>query len=59
MVGVDVLPYFEGWRVGRIETVHVRQFLADLRARGAAPGTVRTARNVLRLVLSTAWKPEP
>ncbi|MDQ4129999.1 MAG: site-specific integrase [Actinomycetota bacterium] len=53
MLRVNVVPYFEGWRVGRIETLHVRQFLAELRAQGAAPGTVRAGK-VLRLVLSTA-----
>ncbi len=53
MLRVNVLPHFSGWPVCRIETVHVRQYLADLREAGAGPGTVRAARKVLRLVLST------
>lgn len=54
MLRVNVLPHFEGWPVGRIDGPHVRQFLTDLRARGAGPGTIRAARKVLRLVLATA-----
>jgi integrase len=54
MLRVNVLPHFGGWPVGRIEAVHVRQYLADLRGAGAGPGTVRSARKVLRLVLATA-----
>lgn len=54
MLRVNVLPHFAGWQVGRIEPVHVRRYLADLRAKGAGPGTVRAARKVLRLVLATA-----
>ncbi len=54
MLRVNVLPHFTGRAVGRIEPVHVRQFLAELTAAGAGPGTVRSARKVLRLVLATA-----
>lgn len=54
MLRVNVLPHFGNWQVGRIEPVHVRQFLAGLRAAGAGPGTVRAARKVLRLVLAAA-----
>jgi hypothetical protein len=54
MLRVNVLPYFGGWQVGRIETVHVRQFLTELRGAGAGPGTVRSARKILRLVLAAA-----
>lgn len=54
MLRVNVLPHFGGWLVSHIETVHVRQYLADLRAAGAGPGTVRSARKILRLVLATA-----
>lgn len=54
MLRVNVLPHFGSWPVGRIEAVHVRQYLADLPAAGAGPGTVRAARKVLRLVLATA-----
>jgi len=56
MLRVNVLPHLTGWPVGRIETVHVRQYLAGLRQAGAGPGTVRAARKVLRLVLATAVK---
>ena len=54
MLRVNVLPHFSGWPVGRIETMHVRQYLARLRETGAGPGTVRAARKVLRLVFATA-----
>ena len=54
MLRVNVLPHFGNWQVGRIEPIHVRQYLAGLRAAGAGPGTVRAARKVLRLVLATA-----
>ncbi len=54
MLRVNVLPHFGGWQVGRIETVHVRQFLTELRGAGAGPGTVRSARKILRLVLAAA-----
>lgn len=54
MLRVNVLPHFGNWQVGRIEPVHVRQFLAGLRAAGAGPGTVRAARKILRLVLAAA-----
>jgi hypothetical protein len=51
---VHVLPAFADTPVGGITSTHVRRFIADAVARGAAPGTVRSARKVLRLVLATA-----
>lgn len=54
MLRVNVLPHFGSWPVGRIEAAHVRQYLAELRSAGAGPGTVRSARKILRLVLATA-----
>lgn len=51
---VHVLPTFAGRAVGSIQQVDVRRFVADMVANGAAPGTVRNARKVLRLVLNTA-----
>src|SRR5207302_7605193 len=40
--------------IDAISQVDVRRFVADMVASGAAPGTVREARKVLRLVLGTA-----
>ncbi|HVL03334.1 MAG TPA: tyrosine-type recombinase/integrase [Acidimicrobiales bacterium] len=51
---VHVLPVFSHRSVGSIQQVDVRRFVADMIANGAAPGTVRNARKVLRLVLGTA-----
>ncbi len=51
---VHVLPTFADRAVGSIQQVDVRRFVADMVANGAAPGTVRNARKVLRLVLNTA-----
>lgn len=51
---VHVLPAFSHRPVGSIQQVDVRRFVADMIANGAAPGTVRNARKVLRLVLGTA-----
>jgi integrase len=51
---VHVLPVFSHRPVGSIQQVDVRRFVADMIAKGAAPGTVRNARKVLRLVLGTA-----
>lgn len=51
---VHVLPVFGERSVGSIQQVDVRRFIADMVAAGSAPGTVRNARKVLRLVLATA-----
>ncbi len=51
---VHVLPVFAHRSIGSIQQVDVRRFVADMIAQGAAPGTVRNARKVLRLVLGTA-----
>ena len=51
---VHVLPVFKERAIGSIQQVDVRRFVADMIAAGAAPGTVRNARKVLRLVLATA-----
>ncbi len=51
---VHVLPAFADTPVGAITSSDVRRFIADRIERGAAPGTVRSARKVLRLVLATA-----
>lgn len=51
---VHVLPVFGERAVGSIQQVDVRRFVADMVAGGAAPGTVRNARKVVRLVLSAA-----
>ncbi|MGA8296570.1 MAG: tyrosine-type recombinase/integrase [Acidimicrobiales bacterium] len=54
MLRVHVLPAFKGRPVGNVDQALVRRFIADLSAGGAAPGTVRAARKILRLVLATA-----
>jgi integrase len=51
---VHVLPVFGEHAVGSIQQVDVRRFIADMVAGGSAPGTVRNARKVLRLVLGAA-----
>ncbi len=51
---VHVLPVFAHRSIGSIQQVDVRRFVADMIARGSAPGTVRNARKVLRLVLGAA-----
>jgi integrase len=51
---VHVLPVFENVPVGSIQQADVRRFVADMLAKGSAPGTVRGARKVLRLALATA-----
>ncbi|HET9444540.1 MAG TPA: site-specific integrase [Acidimicrobiales bacterium] len=51
---IHVLPVFGDMAVGSIQQIDVRRFVADMVATGAAPGTVRNARKVLRLVLATA-----
>src|SRR4051794_30333892 len=54
MLRRHVLPGFSGLAIAKIERADVREFLGQLQADGAAPGTVRSARKVLRLVLVTA-----
>lgn len=51
---VHVLPTFAETPVGSITPADVRRFIAERVAGGAAPGTVRSARKVLRLALATA-----
>jgi integrase len=51
---VHVLPAFGDRPVGSIQQVDVRRFVSDMVANGSAPGTLRNARKVLRLVLATA-----
>ena len=51
---VHVLPVFGDRAIGSVQQVDVRRFVADMVASGAAPGTVRNARKVLRLVLAAA-----
>lgn len=54
MLRVHVVPHFGGWQVSAVDTPAVRAFLAKLGEAGAAVGTQRAARKVLRLVLATA-----
>lgn len=49
-----VLPRFGDAPIGSIQQVDVKRFIAELLAGGAAPGTVRNARKVLRQVLAAA-----
>jgi integrase len=49
-----VLPKFGAARIGAIEQVDVRRFVAELVDAGDEPGTVRNTFNVLRLVFGTA-----
>jgi integrase len=49
-----LMPAFGGRQVIRIDQPAVKAFLAEMAASGAAPGTIRSARQVLRLVLATA-----
>jgi integrase len=51
---VHVLPVFGDRAIGSIQQVDIKRFVADMVSRGAAPGTIRNARKVLRLVLATA-----
>jgi integrase len=51
---VHVLPTFAQRPVATIGPADVRRFIAERVESGAAPGTVRSARKVLRLVLATA-----
>lgn len=54
MLRVHVLPTFGDRPVASIQQADVRRFIADRVAAGAAPGTIRAARKVLRLVFVTA-----
>lgn len=54
MLRVHVLPTFADQPINAISPGDVRRFVATCSATGAAPGTVRSARKVLRLVLETA-----
>ncbi|HVA43095.1 MAG TPA: site-specific integrase [Acidimicrobiales bacterium] len=54
MLNSHVLPAFSGYAVGSIDQPMVRRFIANMSAADAAPGTIRAARKILRLVLSTA-----
>lgn len=49
-----VLPRFGPARIGAVEQVDVRRFVAELVESGDEPGTVRNTFNVLRLVFATA-----
>jgi hypothetical protein len=49
-----LMPAFDGRQVVRIDQPAVKAFFADMAVSGAAPGTIRLARQVLRLVLATA-----
>ncbi len=51
---VHVLPTFADRPINAIGPTDVRRFIAERIEAGAAPGTVRSARKVLRLVLATA-----
>jgi len=51
---VHVLPTFADQPVGAISPADVRRYITDSVEAGSAPGTVRSARKVLRLVLATA-----
>lgn len=51
---IHVLPSFADEPVNAIRPADVRRFIAERVAAGAAPGTVRSARKVLRLVLASA-----
>lgn len=51
---IHVLPTFADRPINAIGPTDVRRFIAERIEAGAAPGTVRSARKVLRLVLATA-----
>lgn len=51
---VHVVPAFGDQPISAITPAAVRRFIAERTASGAAPGTVRSVRKVLRLVLATA-----
>src|SRR4051812_5163309 len=54
MLRTHVLPAFADRPVSSIHQIDVRRFVAEMSETGAAAGTVRSARKVLRLVLATA-----
>lgn len=54
MLRTHILPAFADSAVAAISPIDVRRFVATMTESGSAPGTVRSARKVLRLVLSTA-----
>jgi integrase len=54
MLRVHVRPAFSGRQVASIQQVDVQRFVSQMINRGAAPGTVATARKVLRLVFGAA-----
>ena len=49
-----LMPAFGKSQVSRIDQPAIKVFFADMTASGAAPGTIRSVRQVLRLVLATA-----
>jgi integrase len=54
MLRTHVLPAFTDRAISSIHQVDVRRFIAAMADAGAAAGTIRSARKVLRLVLVTA-----
>ncbi len=54
MLRCHVLPAFRDRPIATIQQVDVRHFIAVMAESGAAAGTIRSARKVLRLVLATA-----
>src|SRR5437016_1724548 len=51
---VHVLPALAAARVGDLDRPAMRQFVAELAARGAGPSTIAAALKIARLVLGTA-----
>jgi integrase len=49
-----LMPAFGRSQVSRIDQPAIKAFFANMTASGAAPGTIRSVRQVLRLVLATA-----
>lgn len=54
IVRTHLMPAFGGRQVVRIDQPAVKACFADMAATGAAQGTIRSARQVLRLVMATA-----
>jgi integrase len=54
IVTKHLLPQFGHVAIGSIDHPTVLEYLSNLRASGAAPGTVRNVRDVLRLILDLA-----
>jgi hypothetical protein len=48
------MPAFGKSQVSKIDQPAIKAFFADMTASGAAPETIRSVRQVLRLVLATA-----